>query len=142
MLGLGPIEPLLQDDSITEIMVNGPKKVFVERLGKLELTDVQFHDNAHVMNIAERILTPLGRRIDESSPLVDARLEDGSRVNIIIPPLSLTGPAITIRKFSKKPLTVDNLIAFGTIDEKMANPINPHHLQKNSRRGSIFVNGG
>ena len=120
MLGLGPIEPLLQDDSITEIMVNGPKKVFVERLGKLELTDVQFHDNAHVMNIAERILTPLGRRIDESSPLVDARLEDGSRVNIIIPPLSLSGPAITIRKFSKKPLTVDNLIAFGTIDEKMA----------------------
>ena len=120
MLGLGPIEPLLQDDSITEIMVNGPKKVFVERLGKLELTDVQFHDNAHVMNIAERILTPLGRRIDESSPLVDARLEDGSRVNIIIPPLSLTGPTITIRKFSKKPLTVDNLIAFGTIDEKMA----------------------
>ena len=120
MLGLGPIEPLLQDDSITEIMVNGPKKVFVERLGKLELTDVQFHDNAHVMNIAERILTPLGRRIDESSPLVDARLDDGSRVNIIIPPLSLTGPTITIRKFSKKPLTVDNLIAFGTIDEKMA----------------------
>ena len=120
MLGLGPIEPLLQDDSITEIMVNGPKKVFVERLGKLELTDVQFHDNAHVMNIAERILTPLGRRIDESSPLVDARLEDGSRVNIIIPPLSLSGPAITIRKFSKKPLTVDNLISFGTIDEKMA----------------------
>ena len=120
MLGLGPIEPLLQDDSITEIMVNGPKKVFVERLGKLELTDVQFHDNAHVMNIAERILTPLGRRIDESSPLVDARLEDGSRVNIIIPPLSLIGPTITIRKFSKKPLTVNNLIAFGTIDEKMA----------------------
>ena len=120
MLGLGPIEPLLQDDSITEIMVNGPKKVFVERLGKLELTDVQFHDNAHVMNIAERILTPLGRRIDESSPLVDARLDDGSRVNIIIPPLSLTGPTITIRKFSKKPLTVNNLIAFGTIDEKMA----------------------
>ncbi|BAL83569.1 putative type II secretion system protein E [Selenomonas ruminantium subsp. lactilytica TAM6421] len=120
MLGLGPIEPLLQDDSITEIMVNGPKKVFVERLGKLERTDVQFHDNAHIMNIAERILTPLGRRIDESSPLVDARLEDGSRVNIIIPPLALNGPSITIRKFSKKPLTVDNLIAFGTIDEKMA----------------------
>lgn len=120
MLGLGPIETLLQDDSITEIMVNGPKKVFVERLGKLELTDVQFHDDGHVMNIAERILTPLGRRIDESSPLVDARLEDGSRVNIIIPPLSVGGPAITIRKFSKKPLTVDNLISFGTIDEKMA----------------------
>ncbi len=120
MLGLGPIETLLQDDSITEIMVNGPKKVFVERLGKLERTDVQFHDNAHIMNIAERILTPLGRRIDEASPLVDARLEDGSRVNIIIPPLALNGPSITIRKFSKRPLTVDNLIAFGTIDKKMA----------------------
>ncbi|WP_033170560.1 CpaF family protein [Selenomonas sp. ND2010] len=120
MLGLGPIQSLLDDDSITEVMVNGPKKVFVERLGKLEYTDVKFHDNAHLMNIIERILTPLGRRIDESSPLVDARLEDGSRVNIIIPPLSLVGPAITIRKFSKKPLSVENLISFGTMDEKMA----------------------
>lgn len=120
MLGLGPIESLLNDDSVTEIMVNGPKQVFVERLGKLELTDVKFHDKAHLMNIIERILTPLGRRIDESSPLVDARLEDGSRVNIIIPPLSLVGPAITIRKFSKTPLSVENLISFGTLDEKMA----------------------
>ncbi len=120
MLGLGPIEPLLRDDSITEIMVNGPKKVFVERMGKLERTDVEFHDDSHVMNIAARILTPLGRRLDESSPLVDARLEDGSRVNIIVPPLSLKGPTITIRKFSRKPLTVDNLIAFGTVDEKIA----------------------
>ena len=120
MLGLGPIQPLLNDDSITEVMVNGPKKVFVERLGKLELTDVKFHDNGHLMNIVERILTPLGRRIDESSPLVDARLEDGSRVNIIIPPLSLVGPAITIRKFSKTPLTVENLVSFGTMNEKMA----------------------
>lgn len=120
MLGLGPIQSLLNDDSITEVMVNGPKKVFVERLGKLELTDARFHDNAHLMNIVERILRPLGRRIDESSPLVDARLEDGSRVNIIIPPLSLVGPAITIRKFSKTPLTVENLISFGTMDEKMA----------------------
>ena len=120
MLGLGPIQSLLNDDSITEVMVNGPKKVFVERLGKLELTDVKFHDNAHLMNIVERILMPLGRRIDESSPLVDARLEDGSRVNIIIPPLSLVGPAITIRKFSKTPLSVENLISFGTMDEKMA----------------------
>lgn len=120
MLGLGPIEGLLKDDSVTEIMVNGAKQVFVERLGKLELTDVKFHDNAHLMNIVERILTPLGRRIDESSPLVDARLADGSRVNIIIPPLSLIGPSITIRKFSKTPLTVENLIAFGTLDEKMA----------------------
>ena len=120
MLGLGPIEPLLKDASITEIMVNGPDKIFVERMGKLELTDVKFHNDAHLMNIVERILTPLGRRIDESSPLVDARLEDGSRVNIIIPPLSLVGPAITIRKFSKTPLTVENLISFGTMDEKMA----------------------
>lgn len=120
MLGLGPIQSLLNDDSVTEVMVNGPKKVFVERLGKLELTDAKFHDNAHLMNIVERILRPLGRRIDESSPLVDARLEDGSRVNIIIPPLSLVGPAITIRKFSKTPLTVENLISFGTLDEKMA----------------------
>ena len=120
MLGLGPIESLRQDGSITEIMVNGPKQVFVERMGKLELTDVKFHDNAHLMNIVERILTPLGRRIDEASPLVDARLKDGSRVNIIIPPLSLVGPALTIRKFSQTPLTVENLISFGTLDEKMA----------------------
>ena len=120
MLCLGPIESLRQDGSITEIMVNGPKQVFVERMGKLELTDVKFHDNAHLMNIVERILTPLGRRIDEASPLVDARLKDGSRVNIIIPPLSLVGPALTIRKFSQTPLTVENLISFGTLDEKMA----------------------
>ena len=120
VLGLGPIEALRKDDSITEIMVNGPRQVFVERMGKLELTDAKFHDTAHLMNIIERILTPLGRRVDESSPLVDARLEDGSRVNIIIPPLSLIGPCLTIRKFSKTPLSVDNLISFGTMDEKMA----------------------
>ena len=120
MLGLGPIESLRKDASITEIMVNGPKQIFVERMGKLELTDVKFHDTAHLMNIIERILAPLGRRIDESSPLVDARLQDGSRVNIIIPPLSLIGPCVTIRKFSATPLTVENLISFGTMDEKMA----------------------
>ncbi|WP_416196752.1 CpaF family protein [Selenomonas sp.] len=120
MLGLGPIESLRKDSSVTEIMVNGPKQIFVERMGKLELTDVKFHDTAHLMNIIERILSPLGRRIDESSPLVDARLKDGSRVNIIIPPLSLIGPCVTIRKFSATPLTVENLISFGTMDEKMA----------------------
>lgn len=120
VLGLGPIEALRKDDAITEIMVNGPRQVFVERMGKLELTDAKFHDTAHLMNIIERILTPLGRRVDESSPLVDARLEDGLRVNIIIPPLSLVGPCLTIRKFSKTPLSVDNLISFGTMDEKMA----------------------
>ena len=120
MLGLGPIESLRQDETVTEIMVNGPSQVFVERFGKLELTDVKFRNNAHLMNIVERILTPLGRRIDESSPLVDARLKDGSRVNIIIPPLSLVGPALTIRKFAKKPFSVENLISFGTMSEKMA----------------------
>ena len=120
MLGLGPIEPLLKDETITEIMINGPKQIFVEQMGKLTLTKVQFHDTAHLMNIVERILTPLGRRIDESSPLVDARLSDGSRVNIIIPPLSLVGPALTIRKFSKTPLSVENLISFGTLSEDMA----------------------
>jgi len=120
MLGLGPIESLHQDETVTEIMVNGPSQVFVERMGKLELTKVKFRDNDHLMHIVDRILAPLGRRIDESSPLVDARLEDGSRVNIIIPPLSLKGPCLTIRKFSKKPFSVENLIAFGTLDHKMA----------------------
>ena len=120
MLGLGPIESLHQDETVTEIMVNGPGQVFVERMGKLELTKVKFRDNDHLMHIVDRILAPLGRRIDESSPLVDARLEDGSRVNIIIPPLSLKGPCLTIRKFSKKPFTVENLISFGTMDHKMA----------------------
>ena len=120
LLGLGPLEPLLQNDSITEIMVNGPKQIFIEQKGKLKLTDVRFYDNAHLMNIIERILTPLGRRVDESSPLVDARLADGSRVNIIIPPLSLVGPTITIRKFSKKALSIQDLISFGTLNDDMA----------------------
>jgi pilus assembly protein CpaF len=120
ILGLGPIEPLLKDESITEVMINGPKKIFVERKGKLQLTNVQFHDDAHLMTIIERIVSPLGRRIDESSPLVDARLSDGSRVNAIVPPLSLIGPCVTIRKFTKNPLSIDNLIGFGTLSEEMA----------------------
>ncbi|MBE6101934.1 MAG: CpaF family protein [Selenomonas ruminantium] len=120
MLGLGPLEPLLKDPTITEIMVNGPKDVFVEREGKLLLSDTRFSDDAHLMSIIERILAPLGRRVDESSPLVDARLSDGSRVNIIIPPLSLVGPVVTIRKFSKKALGVEDLVRFGTLDENMA----------------------
>ena len=120
MLGLGPLEALRKDDTITEIMVNGPKQIFVERMGHLQLSGVQFHDDAHLYNIIERILSPLGRRIDESSPLVDARLDDGSRVNIIIPPLSLVGPVVTIRKFAKKPFSVDNLIGFGTLNERRA----------------------
>ncbi|NLY56772.1 MAG: CpaF family protein [Firmicutes bacterium] len=120
VLGFGPITGLLQDDSISEIMVNGPKQVFVERHGKLELSDVTFRDDAHVLQIIDKIVSPLGRRIDESSPMVDARLPDGSRVNAIIPPLALNGPTITIRKFSRDPLTVNDLIRFGTINEQMA----------------------
>ena len=105
MLGLGPLEPLLADESVTDIMVNGAKQVYVERQGKLELTTVEFRDDQHVMNIATRIVTRIGRRIDESSPLVDARLEDGSRVNIIAPPLAIDGPSISIRKFAQKRIT-------------------------------------
>ena len=138
MLGLGPIESLHQDETVTEIMVNGPSQVFVERMGKLELTKVKFRDNDHLMHIVDRILAPLGRRIDEASPLVDARLEDGSRVNIIIPPLSLKGPCLTIRKFSKKPFTVENLIAFGTMDHKMAQFLRACV----QARGNILVSGG
>ena len=113
-LRLGPLEDLLADDSVTEIMVNGPHQVYVERNGQLQLTDLQFSDDASVLAIIERIVAPLGRRIDESQPYVDARLKDGSRVNAIIPPLSLVGPSITIRKFAKKKLTVDDFIRFGT----------------------------
>lgn len=120
VLGYGPIEPLLKDDSVTEVMVNGPNQVYVERKGKLILTDVRFRDDAHVMHVIEKIVSPLGRRIDESSPMVDARLPDGSRVNAVIPPLSLKGPTITIRKFSRDPFTVDNLINFGTLTQEMA----------------------
>ena len=138
MLGLGPIESLLRDPSVTEIMVNGPKKVFAERMGKVKLTDVRFHDDAHVMNIIERILSPIGRHIDESTPLVDARLKDGSRVNIIIPPLALCGPCITIRKFAEKALSVENLISFGTLNRKMADFIKAC-IQA---RVNILVSGG
>ena len=113
-LRLGPLEDLLADDSVTEIMVNGPQRVYVERGGKIQLTDLQFLDDASVMAIIERIVSPIGRRIDESQPYVDARLADGSRVNAIIPPLSLTGPTVTIRKFAKKTLTVEDFIRFGT----------------------------
>lgn len=120
VLGLGPIEPLLKDDTVSEVMVNSASQVYVERKGKLLLTDVKFRDDAHVMHVIEKIVAPLGRRIDESSPMVDARLPDGSRVNAIIPPLALKGPSITIRKFAKNPLTVDNLVSFGTLTVEMA----------------------
>ncbi len=120
LTGFGPINPLLMDDEVTEVMVNGPTHVYVERKGKIELTSVQFRDNEHVMNIIERIVSPIGRRIDESSPMVDARLPDGSRVNAIIPPLALNGPTITIRKFAKDPFLIDDLISFGTVTKEMA----------------------
>jgi pilus assembly protein CpaF len=120
MLGLGPLEPLLADETISEIMVNGPKHVFIENKGKLTLSEVQFRDNAHVLAIATRIVTAIGRRIDESSPLCDARLADGSRVNIIIPPLAIDGSTITIRKFSKKKITLETMLKFGSISPHMA----------------------
>jgi pilus assembly protein CpaF len=115
ILGLGPIEPLLADETITEIMVNGPDNIYLERKGMIEKVSASFESDEHLMRIIDRIVAPLGRRIDESSPYVDARLPDGSRVNAIIPPLSLIGPVLTIRKFSKTPLTVEDLIDFGTI---------------------------
>ncbi|SDF21840.1 CpaF family protein [Sporomusa acidovorans] len=120
VLGYGPIDSLLKDDSISEVMVNSARQVYVERKGKLVLTDVRFRDDAHVMHVIEKIVAPIGRRIDESSPMVDARLPDGSRVNAIIPPLALKGPCLTIRKFAKNPLTVDDLISFGTLTLEMA----------------------
>jgi len=120
MLGLGPIEPLIEDETVTDIMVNGPKQVYVERRGKLELTDVRFRDDDHVMNVATKIVTRIGRRIDESQPLVDARLADGSRVNIITPPLAIDGPSISIRKFSKKTITLDVMAGQANISPQMA----------------------
>lgn len=120
ILGFGPITSLLHDPTITEIMVNGPYQIYVERNGKLELSDATFNDDKHVLHIIEKIVAPLGRRIDESQPMVDARLPDGSRVNAIIPPLALNGPTITIRKFAADPFKVEDLINFGTLTEEMA----------------------
>ncbi|KNY25097.1 CpaF family protein [Pseudobacteroides cellulosolvens] len=119
-IGFGPINPLIHDSSVSEIMVNGPDQVYVEKKGRLTLSDVTFKDEQHVMHVIEKIVAPLGRRIDESSPMVDARLPNGSRVNVIIPPLALNGPTITIRKFSEKPYTVKDLINFGTITPNIA----------------------
>ena len=119
MLGLGPLEPLLADEGITDIMVNGAKQVYVEKKGKLVLTDVVFRDNEHLMNIAQRIVTRVGRRVDETSPLCDARLPDGSRVNVIIPPLAIDGASISIRKFSKKSITIDKMVETRNISREM-----------------------
>jgi pilus assembly protein CpaF len=138
ILGLGPLEPLLRDETITEVMVNGPQQVYIEREGRLELTNVTFQNDEHVMKIIQRIIAPIGRRIDESSPMVDARLADGSRVNSIIPPLSLVGPIITIRKFAATPFTVEDLIRFGTATPEMF-----EFLEACVKaRLNIFVSGG
>jgi pilus assembly protein CpaF len=120
ILGYGPIEPLLRDDSVTEVMVNGFDKVYVERSGKLERSEVRFVDESHLMRIIDKIVSQIGRRVDEASPMVDARLPDGSRVNAIIPPLALNGPTLTIRKFSRDPYTVNDLITFGTLTARSA----------------------
>jgi pilus assembly protein CpaF len=120
ILGYGPLEPFLHDDSVTEVMINGPDSIYIERAGKLEPTSATFLDDAHLMRIIDKIVSTVGRRVDESSPMVDARLPDGSRVNAIIPPLALRGPTLTIRKFSRDPYTMDDLINFGSISPKAA----------------------
>lgn len=120
IIGFGPITGLLADSKVTEIMVNGPDKVYIEKSGKLVLTDAKFKDNNHVLHVIKKIVAPIGRRIDESSPMVDARLPNGSRVNAIIPPLAIDGPSITIRKFAEDPFKVEDLINFGTLNSKMA----------------------
>ena len=138
MLGLGPLEPLLSDETVTDIMVNGSNQVYIERRGKLELTDVKFRNDRHVMNVATRIVSHIGRRVDESSPLVDARLADGSRVNIIIPPLAIDGPTISIRKFSKKKITLDVMDRQQNLSPAMASA-----LKIASRaRLNILISGG
>jgi pilus assembly protein CpaF len=138
MLGLGPLEPLLADEAVTDIMVNGPRQVYVERGGKLQLTGTRFRDNAHVMAVASRIVTQVGRRVDESSPLVDARLADGSRVNIIIPPLAIDGASISIRKFSKRAIDLDLMARQGNISPEMATVLK---IASRSRL-NILISGG
>ena len=136
--GLGPLEELISDSTVSEIMVNGPNQVYVERKGKLVLSDVKFQDEEHVRRIIDRIVTPLGRRIDDSNPMVDARLKDGSRVNAIIPPLALCGSTITIRKFSDTPLTIENLMGFGSLSPEMVG-----YLEAGVRgKLNILVSGG
>jgi len=138
ILGFGPITSLLNDPDVSEVMVNGPDQVYAEKNGKLVLTNAHFKDNHHVLHVIKKIVAPIGRRIDESSPMVDARLPDGSRVNAIIPPLALEGPTITIRKFSKDPFQVSDLVRFGTLTQSMADFIEfciKGHL-------NIIVSGG
>lgn len=138
VLGHGPIEPLLRDPSVSEVMVNGPHKVYVERRGRLEITDAEFTDEAHLRRVIDRIVSRVGRRVDESSPMVDARLPDGSRVNAIVPPIALDGSTLTIRKFAAERLTIESLIGFGTLTRQTAD------LLSACVRGrlNILVSGG
>jgi pilus assembly protein CpaF len=138
MLGLGPLEPLLDDDSITDIMVNGPDKVFVEQRGKLVLSNVRFRDVAHVANICQRVAAAIGRRVDESSPMVDARLADGSRVNIIFPPLALNGPCMSIRKFARRVIDFSVLVTNGSITPPMARLLEA----ASQARLNVIISGG
>ena len=138
MLGFGPLEPLLADPSVSDILVNTHTKVYVERRGRLELTDISFHDNAHLMKIIEKIVSRVGRRVDESSPMVDARLPDGSRVNAIIPPLAVDGPILSIRRFAATPLTVDNLLSYKSMTPPMVQVLQSLGYAKIN----ILVSGG
>ncbi|MEM1400596.1 MAG: CpaF family protein, partial [Pseudomonadota bacterium] len=138
MLALGPLEPLLEDEEINDIMVNGAHRVFVERRGKVELSPVTFRDNAHVLHIATRIVSRIGRRIDETTPYVDARLEDGSRVNIIIPPLAIDGPSISIRKFAKNRITLKKMADQGNLSEQIRTVLEV----ASACRLNIFISGG
>jgi pilus assembly protein CpaF len=138
MLGLGPLEPLLADEKVTDIMVNGPDQVYVERAGRLELADVRFRDNGHVLNVAQRIVSAIGRRVDETSPLCDARLADGSRVNVIIPPLAIDGPSISIRKFAKQKITMEKMEQQNNLSPAMATVL---RIAGRSRL-NIIISGG
>lgn len=138
MFGLGPIEPLLADESVTDVMVNGPDQVYVERRGRLELTAYKFRDNAHVINVAQRIAAGIGRRVDESSPMVDARLADGSRVNVVLPPLAIHGACISIRKFSKRNITLYKMAQQGNMSMAMANVLK----LASTCRLNILISGG
>jgi len=138
LLGLGPLEELLSDPAVSDIMVNGPDQCFIEKKGKLELAKIQFRDEEHLFQIAQRIVNKVGRRVDQTTPLADARLQDGSRVNVIIPPLSLRGTAISIRKFSEKPITLDMMRGFGSMSEKMATALKI----AGACRMNIVISGG
>jgi pilus assembly protein CpaF len=138
LLGLGPLEELLADPNVSDIMVNGPEQTFIERKGKLELANIQFRDEEHLFQIAQRICNSVGRRVDQTTPLADARLKDGSRVNVIVPPLSLRGTAISIRKFSAKPITLDMMAGFGSMSQKMATALKI----AGACRFNIVISGG